>query len=199
MFCSFYYAGNCTWWLFDETTHYCKIFKGPQEDLYDDCFELGFSSTPSVSECLAPMDPSSNTNCHVSVTLQLLLRLIVIYFYNLIDKDVCYEYCVFYQFFRQDYCRYERDFLDNLEHSHDIDSCQWACQVNPMCNFFTFSKDKSVCMLHRVDIRTRVCDIIHGPPTPSIQSCLDNMAIPWAASSGNLFNLLPKKSFQLNS
>ena len=53
-------------------------------------------------------------------------------------------------------------------------------------------------MLHRVDIRTRVCDIIHGPPTPSIQSCLDNMAIPWAASSGNLFNLLPKKSFQLN-
>ena len=68
MFCSFYYAGNCTWWLFDETTHYCKIFKGPQEDLYDDCFELGFSSTPSVSECLAPMDPSSNTNCHVSFT-----------------------------------------------------------------------------------------------------------------------------------
>ena len=96
MFCSFYYAGNCTWWLFDETTHYCKIFKGPQEDLYDDCFELGFSSTPSVSECLAPMDPSSNTNCHVSVTLQLLFGANVIY--NLIGKDVCHEYFVFSSF-----------------------------------------------------------------------------------------------------
>ena len=78
----------------------------------------------------------------------------------------------------------EKDFLDNLEHSHDMDSCQWACQKNPMCNFFTFSKDKNVCMLHRVDIRKRVCDMIHGPPVPSLQSCLDEMEIPWALSSG---------------
>ena len=65
-----------------------------------------------------------------------------------------------------------------------MDSCQWACQKNPMCNFFTFSKDKNVCMLHRVDIRKRVCDMIHGPPVPSLQSCLDDMEIPWALSSG---------------
>ena len=39
-------------------------------------------------------------------------------------------------------------------------------------------------MLHRVDIRKRVCDMIHGPPVPSLQSCLDDMEIPWALSSG---------------
>jgi hypothetical protein len=150
LFCSYYYGGNCTWWMYDETIRYCKIFKGPVEELYDDCFELGFSSNPSVAECKTAVDPVNNDQC---------------------------------DYFRQDYCRYERDFLDNLEHSHDIESCQWACQVNPECNFFTFSTDENVCMLHRVDVRTRVCDIIHGPPTPTLQSCLDDGEIPWAASS----------------
>ena len=76
--------------------------------------------------------------------------------------------------------------LDNLEHSYNIESCQWACQINPMCNFFTFSKDNNVCILHRMDVRHRKCDIIHGPPVPSLQSCLDDVAIPWASSSGKL-------------
>ena len=88
------------------------------------------------------------------------------------------------QYFRQDYCRYDKDTLDNLEHSYNIESCQWACQINPTCNFFTFSKDKNVCILHRMDVRQRVCDIIHGPPVPSLQSCLNDDAIPWAVNSG---------------
>ena len=75
--------------------------------------------------------------------------------------------------------------LDNLEHSKNIESCQWACQINPACNYFTFSKDKNVCILHRMDVRHRVCDIIHGPPVPSLQSCLNDNAIPWASSSGD--------------
>ena len=90
-----------------------------------------------------------------------------------------------FQYFRQDYCRYEKDMLDNLEHSRNIESCQWACQINPMCNYFTFSKDKNVCILHRMDVRHRKCDIIHGPPVPSLQSCLNDNAIPWASSSGD--------------
>ena len=49
-----------------------------------------------------------------------------------------------FQFFRQDYCRYKYDFLDNLEHSNDIEICQRACQINPSCNFITFSKDEKV-------------------------------------------------------
>ena len=66
LFCSEYYGGNCTWWLFDETINYCKIFKGPQEELYDDCFELGFSSYPFISECQTVLDPVNNDQCHVN-------------------------------------------------------------------------------------------------------------------------------------
>ena len=180
-FCSYYYADQCTWWLYDEKNNYCKIFKGPQQDIFDDCFELGFSSFPSISECKTVGDPHSNDNCQVNILIYIYSLCTSQYLQVLRYKVVSLD---FFQFFRQDYCRYEKDFLDNLEHSHDMDSCQWACQKNPMCNFFTFSKDKNVCMLHRVDIRKRVCDMIHGPPVPSLQSCLDDMEIPWALSSG---------------
>ena len=55
--------------MFDETVNYCKIFKGPQEDLYDDCLELGFASYPFISECNAVLDPANNDQCHVSYIL----------------------------------------------------------------------------------------------------------------------------------
>ena len=66
-FCSEYYPGNCTWWMYDETTKYCKIFNEPQEMLYDNCFELGFSSYPPLSECLSIVDPINNTDCQVNM------------------------------------------------------------------------------------------------------------------------------------
>merc|ERR1711997_693358 len=58
------------------------------------------------------------------------------------------------------------------------------------CNFFTFSKDEDVCILHQVDVKNRVCDIIHGPPSPDLQSCLDAGLVPWAQSS-RLASLMP--------
>ena len=68
-FCSYYYADQCTWWLYDEKNNYCKIFKGPQQDIFDDCFELGFSSFPSISECKTVGDPHSNDNCQVNILI----------------------------------------------------------------------------------------------------------------------------------
>ena len=65
LFCSEYYSSNCTWWMYDETINYCKIFKGPQEELYEDCFELGYSSYPFITECQAVLDPINNDQCHV--------------------------------------------------------------------------------------------------------------------------------------
>ena len=50
----------------------------------------------------------------------------------------------------------------------------------------TFSMDEKVCILHQVDVEKRMCDIIHGPSTPSLQSCLDEGEIPWAQSSSML-------------
>ena len=96
----------------------------------------------------------------------------------------------YFQFFRQDYCRYKKHLLDNLEESNDIDSCQLACQMSNDCNFFTFSKEEEVCILHLVELDNRICDIIHGPPVPSIQSCLDAGKIPWAKSSSKYLKLL---------
>ena len=52
--------------MFDETINYCKIFKGSQEELYDDCLELGFASYPFISECQAVLDSFTNDQCHVS-------------------------------------------------------------------------------------------------------------------------------------
>ena len=63
-------------------------------------------------------------------------------------------------------------------------TCQQACQFNPSCNFFTFSKDEEVCILHQVELEDRKCDLILGPPLPSLQGCLNQMQIPWANSSG---------------
>ena len=90
---------------------------------------------------------------------------------------------ILFQWFRQTYCRYDDDLLDNLEHSQTISNCQKACQVNPLCNFFTFMKSEEVCVLHQVDLSRRACDLIHGPPSPGIQACLDEDKIPWARSS----------------
>lgn len=104
-FCADYYSQNCTWFLYDETSKYCKLFTGPREELYDDCYELGFSSTPSLSECISTVSSS--------------------------DANSCY-------WFRQGYCRFDNDLLDNLEHSKNMTTCQQACQFNPSCNFFHF-------------------------------------------------------------
>ena len=53
--------------MYDETNKYCKIFHGPQENLYEYCFELGFSSSPPISECISAADLTSNNNCDVSL------------------------------------------------------------------------------------------------------------------------------------
>ena len=60
--------------------------------------------------------------------------------------------------------------------------CQTACQIHEDCNFFTFLKDEHVCKLHALDFDNRVCDIIHGLPTRTFQSCLDENKIPRAHS-----------------
>ena len=86
--------------MYDETIRYCKIFKGPVEELYDDCFELGFSSNPSVAECKTAVDPVNNDQCDVNFTyildiVQLLWLNNCIYgfynlyhFYSILDKII---------------------------------------------------------------------------------------------------------------
>ena len=94
------------------------------------------------------------------------------------------SFCIL-KHFRQDYCRFDKDLIENLEYIDNMTHCQTACQIHEDCNFFTFLKDEHVCKLHALDFDNRVCDIIHGLPTRTFQSCLDENKIPWANSSGN--------------
>jgi len=96
--------------------------------------------------------------------------------YDASGEDACL-------YFRQDYCRFDKDLLDNLEYVDNLTHCQEACQIHNLCNFFTYDQMESICKLHHVDLTNRVCDIIHGPPSPSFQSCLDDDMVPWAGMS----------------
>ena len=48
-------------------------------------------------------------------------------------------------------------------------------------------KSEEICVLHKVDLSRRACDLIHGPPSPGIQACLDQDKIPWALNAGKPF------------
>ena len=87
--------------MYDETIRYCKIFKGPVEELYDDCFELGFSSNPSVAECKTAVDPVNNDQCDVNfyiyvrycVVIMIIINCIygfynLYHFYSILDKII---------------------------------------------------------------------------------------------------------------
>ena len=48
------------------------------------------------------------------------------------------------------------------------------------CTYFQYDKNENVCKLHSDVVSARVCDIVHGTPEPSFQTCLDDGNIPWA-------------------
>ena len=74
--------------MYDETIRYCKIFKGPVEELYDDCFELGFSSNPSVAECKTAVDPVNNDQCDVNFYIYVR--------YCVVVKLIVFKGCIIY-------------------------------------------------------------------------------------------------------
>ena len=76
------------------------------------------------------------------------------------------------------------DLLDNLEHVQNITLCQLSCQNRPYCNFFVYQEEEKVCKLQLTNFANRVCDIVHGPPDPAVQDCLDADKILWATNTG---------------
>lgn len=82
--------------------------------------------------------------------------------------------------FREAYCRFDMDLLDNLEHVQSLTLCQLACQHRSFCNFFVYFEDDLVCKLQTTNFANRICDIVHGTPEPAFQLCLDESKILWA-------------------
>ena len=79
------------------------------------------------------------------------------------------------------------DLIGHLEQIENTRDCQVACQNIPNCNFFTFHQGQEDCKLQVANFGTRVCDIVHGTPSPSFQTCLLANEIPWAKDSGKTF------------
>jgi hypothetical protein len=51
--------------------------------------------------------------------------------------------------FREDYCRFEFNLLDNLEDIQSLSECQKACQYLTNCTYFVYSAPKKVCKVHK--------------------------------------------------
>ena len=143
--------------------------------------------------------PTRNADCHLThhiltfamysiVLLHILYETLLFY---ALSSQIIIDFHAFFQHFREDYCRFDWDLIVNTEASKNVSQCQSSCQNHEHCNFFVYHKDDEVCKLHCLNYASRVCDIIHGPPFPSFQSCLDEGEIPWN-SSGNVTNLIQK-------
>ena len=88
-----------------------------------------------------------------------------------------------FQNFRESYCRYDMDLLDNLEGIHNSSICQEACRYRKKCNFFQYFEDDKICKLQNTHSDLRECDIIHGTPTPTLESCNYQKKIQWASGT----------------
>ena len=106
---------------------------------------------------------------------------------DLIRYSCSLNYALFqflsFQNFRESYCRYDMDLLDNLEGIHNSSICQEACRYRKKCNFFQYFEDDKICKLQNTHSDLRECDIIHGTPTPTLESCNYQKKIKWASGT----------------
>ncbi len=70
---------------------------------------------------------------------------------------------------REGYCIYEGPLLENLEKIPNYEVCQTACGLISTCEYFVYDLDFTNCKL--IGSPQRSCDLLHGPPEPSINSC----------------------------
>ena len=88
-----------------------------------------------------------------------------------------------FQNFREDYCRFEFGLLDNLDDIETVAECQSACQYIQGCNYFMYDQPSKTCKLNTNVTTSRTCDIVHGTPEPSLQTCIDDGKLDWASES----------------
>merc|ERR1711962_1734665 len=74
--------------------------------------------------------------------------------------------------FTEGYCKYDGDLLENLSNITSASACQFACRIYdkiPRCNYFFYNGAEENCQF--LSSTSRSCDLIRGPPTPSIEDC----------------------------
>ena len=80
-----------------------------------------------------------------------------------------HTFFLFFQKFTEGYCIYEGDLLENAIDINDVTACQFLCQVDSLCNYFVYNADELNCQL--LSSPSRTCDLIRGPPTPTLNDC----------------------------
>ena len=95
-----------------------------------------------------------------------------------------------FQNFREDYCRFDMNLVENLEYVTNEAGCQEACRHVKGCNFFSYFKEEQVCKLQANQLDYRDCDLIHGTPTPSLQDCIEANELKWAPEGENKVTIL---------
>ena len=59
--------------------------------------------------------------------------------------------------------------MDNAIDIPSATACQVLCQIYPLCNYFVYNKDEQNCQ--ELSSPGRTCDLIRGPPTPTLDEC----------------------------
>jgi len=90
------------------------------------------------------------------------------------SANACYN-------FREDYCRFEFNLLENLENIGSLSDCQLGCQYIGNCTYFVYDNPTNTCKLNTLATNKPVCDIIHGTPEPAFNSCINDL--DWASSA----------------
>jgi len=90
------------------------------------------------------------------------------------SANACYN-------FREDYCRFEFNLLENLENIGSLSDCQLGCQYIGNCTYFVYDNPTNTCKLNTLATNKPVCDIIHGTPEPEFNSCINDL--DWASSA----------------
>ena len=59
--------------------------------------------------------------------------------------------------------------MDNLQFIQNEIICQFACNLEPECDYFVYDKEQQNCeLIHGQKVE---CDLMIGPPDPLIRSC----------------------------
>ena len=74
-----------------------------------------------------------------------------------------------FQLFTDGYCRFDGSLIENLEGISSVETCQLACQFDANCKYFIYYKNENVC--ETLDDDAYTCDVVRGPPTPTIENC----------------------------
>ena len=101
---------------------------------------------------------------------------------------------IFFQQFTEGLCNYEGNVLENLGDIETASKCQFACQIYNLdnldfpCNYFVHNNREQNCQF--LSSTDRKCDVIRGPPTPSLDNCPEQPSTYWVKPNKSIVTIM---------